>query len=66
MALGERTRDAMSHKCTNGERVGNIQFGFRLGTDGKHVEPDPRERKCLTKSAACAKWDTLCAQSLPR
>lgn len=39
-AIGERTRDAMSHKRTNGERVGNIQFGYRLGTDGKHVEPD--------------------------
>jgi Resolvase, N terminal domain len=29
-AIGERTRDAMSHKRTNGERVGNIQFGYRL------------------------------------
>jgi DNA invertase Pin-like site-specific DNA recombinase len=24
-AIGERTRDAMSHERTNGERVGNIQ-----------------------------------------
>jgi DNA invertase Pin-like site-specific DNA recombinase len=30
-AIGERTRDAMSHKRTNGERGwANIKFGYRL------------------------------------
>jgi hypothetical protein len=37
----------MSHKRTNGERVGNIQFGYRLGADGKHVEPGPGEQAVL-------------------
>jgi hypothetical protein len=37
----------MSHKRTNGERVGNIQFDYRLGVDGKHVEPDPGEQAVL-------------------
>jgi site-specific DNA recombinase len=46
-AIGERTRDAMSHKRNNGERVGNIQFGYRLGADGKHVEPDAAEQAVL-------------------
>ena len=46
-AIGERTRDAMSHKRSNGERVGNIQFGYRLCGDGKHVEPDPAEQSVL-------------------
>lgn len=46
-AIGERTRDAMNHKRTNGERVGNIRFGYRLGADGKHVEPDPAEQEVL-------------------
>src|SRR5271170_6651655 len=46
-AIGERTRDAMSHKRTNGERVGNIQFGYRLCADDKHVEPDPAEQSVL-------------------
>jgi DNA invertase Pin-like site-specific DNA recombinase len=46
-AIGERTRDAMNHKRTNGERVGNIQFGYRLGADGKHLEPDPAEQAVL-------------------
>jgi len=46
-AIGERTRDAMSHKRSNGERVGNIRFGYRLGPDGKHVEPDCAEQAVL-------------------
>jgi DNA invertase Pin-like site-specific DNA recombinase len=46
-AIGERTRDAMSHKRTNGERVGNIQFGYRLCADGKHLEPDTAEQDVL-------------------
>jgi len=37
----------MSHKRTNGERVGNIQFGYRLCADGKHLEPDPDEQAVL-------------------
>ena len=39
-AIGERTRDAMSHKRRNGERVGNVAYGYRLGDDGQHLEPD--------------------------
>jgi site-specific DNA recombinase len=46
-AIGERTRDAMNHKRSNGERVGNIRFGYRLSVDGKHVEPDPAEQVVL-------------------
>ena len=48
-AIGERTRDALSHKRTNGERVGNIQFGYRLCADGKHVEPDAAEQAVLNE-----------------
>src|SRR5215471_16143983 len=48
-AIGERTRDALKHKRTSGERVGNIRFGFRLSPDGKHVEPDPGEQAVLTE-----------------
>jgi len=29
--------------------VGNIQFGYRLGADGKHVEPDPGEQAVLNE-----------------
>src|SRR5579863_848677 len=48
-AIGERTRDAMNHKRTNGERIGNIRFGYRLGADGKHVEPDAAEQAVLNE-----------------
>jgi len=48
-AIGERTPDALRHKRTSGERVGNIRFGFRLSPDGKHVEPDPGEQGVLTE-----------------
>src|SRR5258706_16468097 len=47
-AIGERTRDALRHKRGNGERVGNIEFGFRLAADGKHLEPEPAEQAALT------------------
>ena len=46
-AIGERTRDALHHKRNNGERVGNIEFGYRLASDGRHVERDPTEQAIL-------------------
>ena len=46
-AIGELTRDALDQKLRNGERVGNIRFGYRLSADGKHVEPDPDEQSVL-------------------
>jgi site-specific DNA recombinase len=48
-AIGERTRDALRHKRTSGERDGNIRFGLHLSPDGKHVEPDPTEQGALTE-----------------
>ena len=46
-AIGERTRDALRHKRGNGERVGNIAFGYRLSSDGRHLEPNPDEQAAL-------------------
>ena len=48
-AIGERTRDALRHKRSTGERVGNIRFGLSLSPDGKHVEPDPGEQGVLNE-----------------
>jgi DNA invertase Pin-like site-specific DNA recombinase len=48
-AIGERTRDALRHKRANGERVGNIRFGYRLCVDRRHVEPDPGEQAVLAE-----------------
>ena len=47
-AIGERTREVLRHKRNCGERVGNIHYGFRLGADCKHVEPNPEEQAVLT------------------
>jgi DNA invertase Pin-like site-specific DNA recombinase len=48
-AIGERTRDALRHKRSSGERIGNVRFGFRLSPYGKHVEPDHGEQGVLTE-----------------
>jgi site-specific DNA recombinase len=48
-AIGERTRDALSHKRGKGERVGNLAFGYRLADDGHHLELDPGEQQALTE-----------------
>ena len=48
-AIGERTRDALCHKRSKGERVGNIPFGSRLAGDGKHLEHDPTEQAALAE-----------------
>src|SRR6201997_3650156 len=37
-AIGERTRDAMSHKRSQGQRVGNIPYDRRLAEDRVHLE----------------------------
>jgi site-specific DNA recombinase len=46
-AIGERTRDALSHKRSRGERVGNVAFGYRVAPDGTHVEPEPAEQAAI-------------------
>src|SRR3989441_3695491 len=37
-AIGGRTRDAMSHKKSNGQLVGNIAYGYRLAADNRKLE----------------------------
>jgi site-specific DNA recombinase len=51
-AIGERTRDALRHKRSQGQRVGNIPFGSRLGGDGQRLEPDPAEQDALEQIRA--------------
>jgi DNA invertase Pin-like site-specific DNA recombinase len=48
-AIGERTRDALRHKRAQGQRVGNIGFGYRLAADGRYLEPDPSEQAALAE-----------------
>lgn len=46
--LSERTKDAMFQKKLNGERVGNISFGYRLAVDMKHIIPEPQEQRAIS------------------
>lgn len=48
-AIGERTRDAMAHKKANGQRVGNVPFGYRVSMDGVHIEAEPNERLVIDR-----------------
>ena len=48
-AIGERTRDALAHKKANGQRAGNIPYGYRLAPDGVHVEASPEEQAALVR-----------------
>ena len=48
-AIGERTRDAMHHKRADGERVGTVTFGWRMASDGLHLEMDPEEQGLLAR-----------------
>src|SRR6202158_951930 len=48
-AIGERTRDAMRHKLSKGERVGTVPFGYRLAADGVRLEADDIEQGILSR-----------------
>ena len=48
-AIGERTRDALRHKRAQGQRVGNIGFGYQLAADERHVEPNLAEQAALAE-----------------
>jgi site-specific DNA recombinase len=43
--IGERTRDALSHKIRKGERVGHVPYGCALASDSKTLIEDPHEQE---------------------
>ena len=47
-AIGERTRDALQHKTSKGERVGRVRYGYSLTPEGEMVE-DPRQQAGLRR-----------------
>ena len=49
--LAERTSQAMQHMKAQGRRVGSIPHGYKLATDGEHIEPDSREQEVLRQVA---------------
>ncbi len=46
-AIGERTRDALQHKKSKGERVGKVPFGFDVAGDGVSLIPNAREQEVI-------------------
>ncbi len=47
-AIGERTRDALRHKRSKGQRIsGRIPFGYRLADDGVALIEDSTEQSIL-------------------
>lgn len=42
--VSERTKAALDHKAAQGERVGQVPFGFRVAADGVHLEEDEDEQ----------------------
>jgi DNA invertase Pin-like site-specific DNA recombinase len=45
--LAERTRNAMQHKRTKGERVGTIPFGYNLAADGINLEANAEQLEAV-------------------
>jgi site-specific DNA recombinase len=46
--IAERTRDTLANKTANGEWVGRIPFGFRIGKTGE-LEKDPDGQRIIAK-----------------
>ncbi len=46
--IGERTRDALSHKIIKGERVGHVPYGYLLDRDGKNLLENPKEQEAIS------------------
>ena len=45
--ISERTKAALAHKKTNGERVGQIPFGSRLAADGVHLIESAEQKRAI-------------------
>ena len=46
-ATSERTKAILQHKKGNGERTGNIPFGYKLADDGVHLEKALSEQRVI-------------------
>lgn len=45
--VSERTKTALQHKRTKGERVGSVPYGYRPALDGVNLVRDPRESAAI-------------------
>ena len=48
LRIGALTKNAMQHKASKGEYTGGEPpFGFQVGADGVHLEPNPTEQEVI-------------------
>ncbi len=47
LLIKARTRAALAVKKARGKRTGEVPYGWRLGTDGVHLQPDASEQRIL-------------------
>ena len=47
--ISERTKAVLQYKKAQGERVGNIPYGYKLALDGVHLEVNPDEQIVTTE-----------------
>jgi DNA invertase Pin-like site-specific DNA recombinase len=47
--IRSRTKDALNVKRSRKERLGRIPFGWRVGPDSVHIEPEPNEQATMQK-----------------
>lgn len=45
--ISERTAAGMAQKQAKGESTGQVAFGYRLASDGIHIEPEPSEQAVI-------------------
>jgi DNA invertase Pin-like site-specific DNA recombinase len=48
--IRSRTKAALGVKKSRGERVGSVPFGFRLGADGRKLEPYEAEQAAMVRA----------------
>jgi DNA invertase Pin-like site-specific DNA recombinase len=61
-AIGERTRDALSHKRSNGERIGTSNSVIGYAPTANTSSQIPANKRCCTRSTNCADAAKLCGE----
>lgn len=49
LVIKARTKNAMAAARAKGRRTGHVPWGSRVGSDGRHLEPNPEELATLEK-----------------
>lgn len=50
LLIGARTKAALGAKKARGERTGAVPYGYRLASDGVHLDPIAKEQKVIAEA----------------